>query len=126
MKEELIQLTDHQWDSIMAEFHVKTAHDYFMNVYMNSPENSIPKKQAKAIIARLKNIHINFEAILQFTDPKWNVEDQDNANKRMRGTAEIDAYMYTATESERKEVLTLITKRTLARSNKFKEKTLIK
>ncbi len=121
MKKELIQLTAYQWDNIMAEFHARVAHDYFMNVYLKSPVDSIPQKQAKSILARLKNININFEAILTFTDPKWNVEDQDNANKRMRGTAEIDAYMYTASETERKEVLALITKRTLARANKFKE-----
>lgn len=121
MKQELIQLTAYQWDNIMAEFHARVAHDYFMNVYLKSPVDSVPQKQAKAILARLKNININFEAILTFTDPKWNVEDQDNANKRMRGTAEIDAYMYTASETERKEVLALITKRTLARGNKFKE-----
>ena len=120
MKEELIELTSFQWNSIMGEFHVKTAHDYFMSIYMDSPENSKQSNQAKAIMTRLKNIHINFEAILQFTDPKWSVEDQDNANQRMRGASEIDAYMYTATESERKEVLALITKRTLARANKFK------
>jgi hypothetical protein len=121
MKQELIQLTAYQWDNIMAEFHARVAHDYFMNVYLKSPIDSAPQKQAKAILARLKNIHINFEAILQMTDPKWSVEDQDNANQRMRGVAEIDAYMYTASESERKEILALITKRTLARANKFKE-----
>lgn len=121
MKQELIQLTAYQWDNIMAEFHARVAHDYFMNVYLNSPVGSAHQKQSKSILARLKNININFEAILQMTDPKWNVEDQDNANQRMRGVAEVDAYMYAASESERKEVLALITKRTLAMANKFKE-----
>lgn len=121
MTQDLIQLTQYQWSSIMAEYHIRVSHDYFMEVYLNSPEKSKARTQAASIIKRLNNIHINFEAVLQLTDPKWGVEDQDNANARMRGAAEIDAFMYTANEQDRKEILDLITKRTLARANKFKE-----
>ena len=121
MKQDLVQLTPFQWDNIMGEYHIRVAHDYFMEVFRNSPEKSKAHTQSASIIKRLNNIHINFEAVLQLTDPKWNVEDQDNANARMRGAAEIDAFMYTANEQDRKEILDLITKRTLARANKFKE-----
>lgn len=121
MKQELVQLTKFQWDNIMAEYHIRIAHDYFMEIFIRTPEKSKAHLQAASIIKRLNNIHINFEAVLQLTDPKWGVEDQDNANARMRGAAEVDAFMYTANEQDRKEILDLITKRTLARANKFKE-----
>jgi NADH:ubiquinone oxidoreductase subunit C len=113
--QEIMNLSLNEWSAMMSDYHIKVAHDYFMDIYI--PVNK--KTHAQAVINRLKNINIGFEYILKITGVDWSIEEQDNLNNRMKGVCEVDAYLYTCSEEERLEILNLIKMRIFARKNKI-------